>query len=119
MDETSVLHFHEGNLDKPMKRQDKWWCDSVHKAYNHVHTSEPHITSHTKSCNGIARLIWDWCIDHNIWLSTAHIPGKDNTLADKESRVTSRGSEWPLSEGTYNAAIAKIGVQPDIDLFTS
>ena len=38
-------------------------------------------TSHSSFCNNLARIIWDWCLDHNIWLSTAHIPGKFNVLA--------------------------------------
>ena len=43
-------------------------------------------TSHSRECNTASRLIWDWCVAHNIWLSTAHIPGKSNILADMESR---------------------------------
>ena len=43
-------------------------------------------TSHSVLCNNLARLIWDWCIEHNIWLSTAHIPGELSVLADNKSR---------------------------------
>lgn len=53
-------------------------------------------TSHSLLCNNLARLIWDWCIDHNIWLPTAHIPGIMNVLADKESRNTNMGKECVL-----------------------
>ena len=35
----------------------------------------------------------DWCIENNIWLSTAHIPGKVNALADNEPRNTHIGTE--------------------------
>ena len=31
-------------------------------------------TSHSDICNAITKQIWEWCIDKNIWLTTAHIP---------------------------------------------
>ena len=55
MDKTSALQFQKGSFDKPMTLPDsaladiKWRCDSVHKAYNHVHTSKPDITVHTEA----------------------------------------------------------------------
>jgi len=76
-------------------------------------------TSHSPFCNNLARIIWDWCLDHNIWLSTAHIPGKLNVLADKESRNTNMGTEWALNQSVYCDAIAKLGFKPNIDLFAS
>ena len=33
-------------------------------------------------CNELAKLIKVWCIDRKIWLSTAHIPGEKNIVAD-------------------------------------
>ena len=50
-------------------------------------------TSHSVLCNNLARLMRDWCIENNIWLSTAHIPGKVNVLADNEPRNTHIGTE--------------------------
>ena len=76
-------------------------------------------TSHSPFCNNLARIIWDWCLDHNIWLSTAYIPWKLNVLADKDSRNTNMGTEWNLNQSVYCDAIAKLGVKPDIDLFAS
>ena len=37
--------------------------------------------------NDIAREIWEWAIDRDIWLSAAHIPGVLNQAADKASRM--------------------------------
>ena len=46
-------------------------------------------TSHPDSCNSLAKEIWEWCIARDIrlsvWLSVAHIPGKQNLFADFES----------------------------------
>jgi hypothetical protein len=38
------------------------------------------ITS--KKCDKLAKEIWVWCIERNLWLSAWYIPGKDNTTAD-------------------------------------
>ena len=76
-------------------------------------------TSHSPFCNNLAGIIWDWCLDHNIWLSTAHIPGKLNVLADKESTNTNMRTEWALNQSVYCDAIAKLGFKPNVDLFAS
>lgn len=34
----------------------------------------------------LALTIWDWCIQREIFLLAEHLPGKDNALADQESR---------------------------------
>ena len=47
-------------------------------------------------CNDIAQTIWAWCIDSNIWLISCHIPGSQNTDADKQSRVFNVSTEWSL-----------------------
>ena len=33
------------------------------------------------TCNQITRELWVWCASHGIWLSAAHIPGKENVLS--------------------------------------
>ena len=50
-------------------------------------------TSHSDLCNSEAKKIWEWCITRKIWLSAAHIPGKQNIVADFESRRNQRESE--------------------------
>ena len=47
-------------------------------------------------CNDMAQTICAWCIDSNIWLSACHIPGSQNTDADKQSRVFNVSTEWSL-----------------------
>lgn len=44
-------------------------------------------TSHFDSCNSIAKDIWEWCVARNIWLSIAHIPHKQNLVAEFESQT--------------------------------
>lgn len=44
-------------------------------------------TSHFDSCNSIAKDIWEWCVARNMWLSIAHIPHKQNLVAEFESET--------------------------------
>ena len=69
-------------------------------------------------CNQVALEIWDWAEDREIWLSIAHIPGVENVLADRRSRVFADNLEWELNESLF-AKIVKIFGQPEIDLFAT
>ena len=57
--------------------------------------------SHSILCNELAREIWMWYRDKQIWLSVSHIPGVDNVLTDKASRVFDDTTEWKLDETIY------------------
>ena len=76
-------------------------------------------TSHSDPCNSVAKEIWEWCIDRKIWLSAAHIPGKQNLIADFESRRNQRASEWRLDKASLIWALERLDFKPDIDLFAS
>ena len=39
-------------------------------------------TSHSGRCNTLAKWIWEWCISRQIWISAAHIPGRENFVLD-------------------------------------
>ena len=43
--------------------------------------------SHSAICNSLATEICFWCIDKNLWISAAHLPGTSNVAADKASLV--------------------------------
>ena len=70
------------------------------------------------SCYKITRDIWDWCIERDIWLSACHLPGVENTEADKESRLNHDNTEWQLNPKLFRA-IEKVWATPKIDLFAS
>lgn len=69
-------------------------------------------------CNQITRDLWVWCSTHNIWLTAVHIPGKQNVLADKESREKHSDIEWKLNTQLFEDVTAHWGT-PSIDLFAS
>lgn len=77
------------------------------------------VTSHSVSCNSVAKEIWEWCIDRKIWLSAAHIPGKQNLIADFESRRNQRASECRLHKASLIGALEVLDFKPDMDLFAS
>ena len=76
-------------------------------------------TSHSDSCHSLAKDIWEWCMARDIWVSVAHIPGKQNLVADFESRRNQREAEWQLNIAALQNALSKINFQPHIDLFAS
>jgi len=73
---------------------------------------------HSKSCNILAKSIWAFAVERNIWLSAAHVPGVKNTVADKCSRVFYDNKEWSLNEKVFAKLCEQFG-NPKIDLFAS
>ena len=76
-------------------------------------------TSHSKHCNMITKQIWDFCIEKGVWLSAAHVPGRENVDADLESRKINYDTEWKLNTELLQQALQILGVNPDLDLFAS
>lgn len=76
-------------------------------------------TCHSKQNNSLVYQIWNWCISRHVWITAAYIPGKENITADRESRIFRRETEWSLNKSIFTAAIKKLGVTPNMDLFAS
>ena len=72
----------------------------------------------SKDCDLAARDIWRWCMEHNIWITASHLPGRDNTEADERSRKFNDRNEWMLNKGIFKKISSKFG-HPEIDLFAS
>ena len=73
---------------------------------------------HSEQCDSVAKEIWTLAIDHNIWLSAAHTPGKLNVVADKLSRDFNMTVEWQLHPTIFER-ISTVFSPPNIDLFAS
>lgn len=73
----------------------------------------------THSCHELTKEICAWCIPRGIWISAAHIPGKENTVADYESYKTVGPSEWKLDPTSLETALKQLQFHPEIDLFAS
>lgn len=76
-------------------------------------------TSHSYSCDSLAKGILELCIARDIWLSIAHVPDKQNLVADLESRRSQRETEWRLDIAALHNALSRLNFQPDIDLIAS
>ena len=56
-------------------------------------------------CHHEVLKILEWAIIYKNHLSAAHIPGKLNTVADKESRSNYIDTEWMLQPKVLNLAL--------------
>ena len=61
--------------------------------------------------------LWIWCLRRGITLKAQHLPGKENVIADLESRVRRNRSDWTLNPVIFNRIQALAPVE--IDLFAS
>lgn len=66
----------------------------------------------------LAKSVWKWCKERNVWLSASHIPGVENKLADEKSRVFHTNTEWSLSDSAFNQIVNRF-TTPRVDLFAS
>ena len=69
-------------------------------------------------CNDIALQIWQWANSRNIWLSSCHLPGVNNVVANQESRNFDGSTEWSLNTKVFED-ISNIWRPFQIDLFAS
>jgi hypothetical protein len=66
----------------------------------------------------LTKQIYEWASDRNVHLSAAHIPGRLNVQADKESRTHNVDTEWCIKDEIFDRICDTLG-RPDIDLFAS
>ena len=69
-------------------------------------------------CDLIAKEIWDWCASRHIWISAEHLPGSENIIADRESRIFHDDTEWMLSRSIFSRVVNLLG-PVDLDVFAS
>ena len=76
--------------------------------------------THSKTLCDLSLEIHKRCVIHNIRLTAEHLPGKDNTLADRLSRQSNQDwSDWKLSPTVFNHILVTTQLTPSIDLFAS
>ena len=71
-----------------------------------------------KEISDIALDCWDWALSRGITLIINHIPGIENVLADKESRIFTDPSDWQLNPMVCEQ-IQKMWGRFYVDLFAS
>ena len=70
-------------------------------------------------CNEMTHKIWLFANERKIWISSAHLPSKLNTIADTESRKLNKELEWQLNPNIFQPLLQKLRFHCDIDLFAS
>ena len=55
-------------------------------------------TNSSEKRNDLAKEIWLWCGEQNIWLTAVHVPGVQNVEADRQSRLPHSPLEWTLDK---------------------
>ena len=64
-------------------------------------------STHSKTLAKLAIDLWNWCLDHKIHMSAAHLRGVLNLRADKESRVVTDPSDWKLNPAFFKILVQK------------
>ncbi|XP_011883839.1 PREDICTED: uncharacterized protein LOC105570989, partial [Vollenhovia emeryi] len=57
----------------------------------------------------IAKEIWQWCEDRNLWIFASYIASEDNVEADAESRRLESETEFALAQSAFCQIISKFG----------
>jgi len=70
-------------------------------------------------CDSLAREIWVFCIEHDIYLIAAHIKGVHNVEADRASRVFNDDIEYMVSREVFQQVICSSFGIPEVDCFAS
>ncbi|XP_018377926.1 PREDICTED: uncharacterized protein LOC108770722 [Trachymyrmex cornetzi] len=71
-----------------------------------------------KKLSNLAKSIWRWCEDRELFIFASYISSKDNADADFESRRLGDGTEFELSETVFRRIVKEWGL-PEIDLFAT
>ena len=53
----------------------------------------------------LAKEIWTYCIDMDIWLLAVHIPRKENNTADYMSKLLDENTEWRLFPTIFKKSV--------------
>ena len=72
----------------------------------------------SQPCNDIARSIWLWCIEKQLWITASHLPGSENIAADSKSRIFDDTTEWMLSKSVFEG-ISTVWGPFKVDMFAS
>ena len=83
-------------------------------------TSLSHINkfggSRVPALNTLATELWTWCLQRGITIQAQHIPGRENVVADQESRRTFTKNHWQIHPRQFHILQQRLG-RHCVDLF--
>lgn len=68
--------------------------------------------------NHLAKEIWNWAENRNIFLMASYIASSENKVADRLSRENNIDTEWCLADYAFREITRVLGT-PEVDLFAS
>ena len=74
--------------------------------------------THSHQLNSLTVQMWKWCLDHHIFLTAEHLPGRENQIADEESRVVRDRCDWMIHPNIFSQ-IQQVMGPLEVDLFAS
>ena len=74
--------------------------------------------SHSLQLMQLTSQFWNWSLERDILISAEHLPGRQNQIADQESRMQGDSSEWKLKPVVFWRLMEQLG-PCQIDLFAS
>ena len=66
----------------------------------------------------LAKNLWLWCLERNIYITAQHLPGVLNEIADAESRTMRDRMDWKLNPVIFQRIEQLLG-PIEVDLFAS
>jgi len=75
--------------------------------------------THSQKMCSLSKNIWLLCIRNNIQISSSHIAGSDNRIADFHSRNSDLNHEYCLSKSSFSDLLSLLNFLPAIDLFAT
>lgn len=102
------------------------YLDKMHDEHIRIRTDNTTSVSYVNNlggvksieCHKIVKRIWEWAIERNNFLSAVHLPGSENLLADKASRIFDENTEWEIDDNIFDYVCETYG-KFDVDLFAS
>ena len=111
----AILYALRSYCDELSEHHVRVLCDNT----TAVHVLNKMGTTRSPECNQMAKEIWTFCKSKSIFITCAHIPGKENIIADKESRREYKQGEWMLNKEIFNYVVRLFNYKPEIDCFAS
>ena len=111
----AILYAIRSFLDKIQGQHIRILCDNT----TAVSVINKMGSTRSDICNSMAKDIWDFCRENDIFITCSYIPGKENVVADQASRKEYKQGEWMLNKSLFQKAVQHFDFQPDIDCFAT
>ena len=93
-------------------------CSDWHRQQNSSDLINKLGGTRSHRLTSLALEMWNFAADRNLTLSAVYVPGEENQIADKKSRVFQDSLEWMLHPAVFQALQKEVGCF-SIDLFAT